>query len=113
MQTGVSLLEDLVNDFPDRVLAGIKLWQFYRVQGGICSPKKKEDVEENFDSAFKVADQILFTYHKQQEMRLLDWKMGKSKRPPPPNIEHELLVSLINVKSLLEMQQFCGAFEIL
>lgn len=53
LEQGCEVLEELVVDKPHRILASIKLWQFYRSQGS------RLDAEEgSFDEAQQIAERL-------------------------------------------------------
>jgi hypothetical protein len=57
-----------VADYPTRILASVKLWQFYRTQGSINSvgenimDPKNEELRENYDQALQIAERLQYNF---------------------------------------------------
>ncbi len=50
------MLEELVVEYPNKVLASVKLWQFYRTRGQLVSSKRPSEREEFFEQAFRIVE---------------------------------------------------------
>jgi len=56
MEKGISVLASLTNDNPNRILASIKLWQFYRSQASLAFD---DNTAENYrDHALAAAENL-------------------------------------------------------
>ena len=69
LQKGVQALDELIAEHPGRILASVKLWQFYRTQGCINSKRenlndsRNEEMLENYDQAHQIAERLHYNYY--------------------------------------------------
>jgi len=45
-----------VVEYPNKILASVKLWQFYRTRGQLISEDRPEEKEEFFEQAFRIVE---------------------------------------------------------
>lgn len=95
MEKGISVLASLTNDNPNRILASIKLWQFYRSQASLAFD---DNTAENYrDHALAAAENLQHHY----------------SQSPTDDIEAPILITLINAKSLYGSEQYESCFKLL
>ena len=95
MEKGISVLASLTNDNPNRILASIKLWQFYRSQASLAFD---DNTAENYrDHALAAAENLQHHY----------------SQSTTDDIEAPILITLINAKSLYGSEQYESCFKLL
>jgi hypothetical protein len=112
LHKGMALLEEACNEHPERLLACVKLWQFYRT---LSTFQGFEETSQ--ERALDIGERVQFQLEhlkqaNEQETKRSTRPTGKRKLYASTT-EARIIVALMNIRSLFDLGHFKDCFELL